>query len=59
MIVKVLLLISKVYEKRMYNSVVFYFDKYNILYQSQIGFRQGHSSHHALITLVNKIIKLI
>ena len=39
----------------MYNSLVSYFDKYYILYQNQFGFRQGHSSHHALITLVNKI----
>ena len=46
---------SKVYENLMYNSLVSYFDKYNILYQNQFDFRQGHSSHHALITLVNKI----
>ena len=46
---------SKVYEKLMYNSLVSYFDKSNILYQNQFGFRQGHYSHHALITLVNKI----
>ena len=46
---------SKVYEKLMYNSLLSYFDKYNILYQHQFGLRQGHSSHHALITLVNKI----
>ena len=39
----------------MYNSLVSYFDKYNILYQNQFGFRQGHSSHHSLITLVNKL----
>ena len=39
----------------MYNSLVSYFDKYNIFYQNQFGFRQAHSSHHALITLVNKI----
>ena len=39
----------------MYNALVSYFDKYNILDQNQFGFRQGHSSHHALITLVNKI----
>ena len=39
----------------MYNSLVSYLDKYNIFYQNQFGFRQGHSSHHALITLVNKI----
>ena len=41
----------------MYNSLTYYFDKYNILYQNQLGFRQGHSSHHALMTLVNKIIQ--
>ena len=39
----------------MYDSLVSYFDTYNIFYQNQFGFRQGHSSHHALITLVNKI----
>ena len=39
----------------MYNSLVSYFDKYTILYQNQFGFRQGYFSHHALITLVNKI----
>ena len=39
----------------MYNSLVSYFDKYNIIYQNQFDFRQGHSSHHALITLANKI----
>ena len=37
------------------NSQVSYFDKYNILYQNQFCFRQGNSSHNALITLVNKI----
>ena len=41
----------------MYNSLISYFDKYNILYQNLFGFCQGHSSHHALITLVNKIMQ--
>ena len=50
------LIFSKVYEKLMYNSLVSYFDKYNIFYQNQFVFCQGHFSHHALlITLVNKI----
>ena len=44
-------------EKRIYNSMVSYLDKYNILYQNQFGSRQGHYSHHAFITLVNKIIQ--
>ena len=43
----------------MYNSLVSYFDKYNILYQNQLGFRRGHSSRHSLITLVNKITQLL
>ena len=43
---------SKFYEKLMYNSLVSYLEKYNILYQNQFGFRQGHSSNHARITLV-------
>ena len=38
----------------MYNSLVSYFDKYNIFYQKKI-FGQEHCSHHAVIILVNKI----
>ena len=53
--ISVLFFSSKVYENLMYNSLVSFFDKYNILYKNQFGFRQGHSSHHALITLVNNI----
>ena len=41
----------------MYNKVITFLDRYNILYQNQFGFRQKHSSHHALITLVDKITK--
>ena len=52
-----LFIFSKVFEKLMYNSLVSYFDNYNILNQNQFGFLQGHSSHHALNTLVNKITK--
>ena len=38
----------------MYDRLIHFLDKYNILYQNQFGFRQGH---HALNTLVDKIIK--
>ena len=31
------------------------YDRYNILYQNQFGFRQRHSTHHAIITLVDII----
>ena len=44
----------------MYNSLRSYLVYNNIsikdkFYQNQFGFRQRHSSHHALIPLVNKI----
>ena len=41
----------------MYNKLIKFLDKYNILDQNQFGFRQGHSTHHAFITLVDKITK--
>ena len=41
----------------MYNRVITFLDRYNILDQNQFGFGQKHSSHHALITLVDKIRK--
>ena len=47
----------KVFERLMYNILTKFLDKYNILYQNQFRFRQGHSTHHALITLVDKITK--
>ena len=53
----VLNIFSKIFERLMYNRLIFFLDKYNILYQNQFGFRQGHSTHHALIALVDKITK--
>ena len=34
-----------------------FFDKNKVLYQNQFGFRQGHSTYHAIITLVDNITK--
>ena len=48
---------SKVFERLMYDRLTQFLDKYNILYQNLFEFRQGHSTHHALITLVDKITK--
>ena len=48
---------SKIFERLMYNKLIKFLDKYNILDQNQFGFRQGHSTHHALITMVDKITK--
>ena len=44
--ISVLNCFSKIYEKLMYNRIIEFFDKYNILYQNQFGFRKGHSTHY-------------
>ena len=41
----------------MHNKLIKFLEKYNILDQNQFGFRQGHCTQHALITLVVKITK--
>ena len=39
----------------MYNHLVYYLDSNARLYQYQFGFRQGHSTQQAVITVVEKI----
>ena len=41
----------------MYDILIQFLDKYNLLYQNQCGYRQDHSTDHALITLVDQITK--
>ena len=55
--ISVLNIFSKIFERLMYNRLIIFLDKYNILYQNEFGFRQGHSTHHARIALVDKITK--
>ena len=55
--ISVLNIFSKTFERLMYNKLIKFLGKYNILDQNQFGFRQGHSTSHALITLVDKITK--
>ena len=54
--ISILNICSTLFE-RLYNRLIIYLDQYNILYQNQFGIRQGHSTHHALIALVDKITK--
>ena len=56
--ISVLNIFSKTFE-RLYNKLIKFLDKYNIHDQNQFGFRQGHSTHHALITLVDKTTKSV
>ena len=46
--------ILSVFTKVMYNHLINFVDKNNILYKYQFGFRRQHSTNHAVITLVEK-----
>ena len=54
-LISVLSFFSKIFEKIMYNNVVNFMDKNEAFYKYQFGFRKSHSTHHAIITLVDKI----
>jgi hypothetical protein len=47
--------LNRIFEKRMYNRLKIFIDQNNILCSSQYGFREGHSTNHALLDIVNKI----
>ena len=53
--VSVLPLLSKILERLMYNRIITFINKHDILYRYQFGFRQNYSTNLALITLVDKI----
>ena len=47
--------INKIYEKLMYNRIASFLKKNNTLFSTQYGFREKHSTQHALLDIVNKI----
>ena len=55
--ISILSFFSKIYEKIMYKHLVMILDHCNVLSDNQFGFRKGHSTDHALISLTDKIIK--
>ena len=52
--VSLLMTISKILEKIIYNRVFKFLTKHNILYDSQYGFRSKHSCEDAILELVGK-----
>lgn len=46
---------SKILEKLVYNRLIKYLEKYDILSSNQYGFRKNHSTFHALVHLYDKI----
>ena len=57
--ISVLPCFCKMLEKLMYNRLVDYINKHDILTCCQYGFRSKHSTNHAIIELVDKITKAI
>ena len=55
--VSLLCILSKVYEKVMYNRLLEFLEDYNIIFENQFGFRKLHSSYMALMVLTDKLIK--
>ena len=53
--VSVLPLFSKILERIVYNRLIEFFNKHNVLYDYQFGFRKLYSTHMALITLIDKL----
>ena len=53
--ISVLPVISKIIEKLIYNRLMEYIDKNNILYENQFGFRKQHSTSMALTILMDKL----
>ena len=47
--------ISKLIEKAMYTRLYKFLEKYKYLYKKQFGFRNSHSTNHALISITEKI----
>ena len=53
--ISVLSFFSKILETIVANYVLNFLDQHAILYDHQFGFRRGHSTSHAIISLVEKV----
>ena len=55
--VSLLMTTSKILEKIIYNRVSKFLTKYNILYDSQYGFRSKHSCEDAILELIGRVLQ--
>lgn len=51
--------IEKIIEKLMYSRIIKFLNCNNVLFSRQFGFRQGHSTSHALICITERILKAL
>ena len=47
------------FEKILYNNISKFLDRNGSIHENQFGFRKGHSTNHAIITLIDKITKSV
>ena len=57
--VSVLPLLSKIFERIMYNRLIEFINKQNTLYKYQFGFRRGMGTSTAIIILLDKIVSAL
>ena len=57
--ISILPFFSKIYEKIIYNHIINFLTINDILYDKQFGFRKGHATNHAIITLVDKVARAL
>ena len=53
--ISLLSIFSKIFEKVMYQRLYKFLDTYELLFNMQFGFRSGHSTDHALVSLTESI----
>ena len=53
--VSLLSVFNGIMEKLMYNRLINFIEKLNIIYAKQFGFRSHHSTEHAILSIVDKI----
>ena len=54
--ISLLITVSKLLEKLIYKRIYLFLNKYDVLYQSQYGFRKHHSCKQAIQELIGKIL---
>ena len=57
--VSVLSVLSKVFERIMYNRLISFLESNKNLFNNQFGFRKQHSTYMALVLLLDKIVKAL
>ena len=57
--VSLLCVLSKVFEKIMYERLLKFLENLKLLYSEQYGFRRKHSTYMALLTLMDKLVNAL